>query len=86
MAYKQKSSGLPFKQLGSSPAKQSDGVKKHLSNKTKEELKVIAERNLANLNKNKNQSDLDNIQDQGAIRDTLAGVRGRAIEIIKEGE
>ena len=38
MAYKQKSSGLPFKELGSSPAKQKDkehkGIKKFFTGKT----------------------------------------------------
>tara|TARA_R100000951_G_scaffold31958_1_gene27289 strand:- start:202 stop:486 length:285 start_codon:yes stop_codon:yes gene_type:complete len=63
-----------------------EGVKNHLKDKTKEELEVIAKRNLENLNKIKNESSLDNIHDQMAIRDTLAGVKGRAIEIIKEGE
>tara|TARA_R110000823_G_scaffold228006_1_gene355377 strand:+ start:583 stop:846 length:264 start_codon:yes stop_codon:yes gene_type:complete len=69
-----------------SPVKQTEGVKEHLKDKTKEELEVITKRNLENLNKNKNQGSLYNIKDQEAIRDTLAGVKGRAIEIIKEGE
>lgn len=63
-----------------------EGVKEHLKNKTKEELEVIAKRNLENLNKNKKQGSLYNIKDQMAIKDTLAGVKGRAIEIIKEDE
>jgi hypothetical protein len=84
--------GTPFKMRGSpmqrnfgiSPVRQTEGVKKHLKDKTKEELKVIADRNLANVNILKNQSSLDNLKDQMAIRDTLAGVRGRAREIIRE--
>ena len=84
--------GTPYKMKGSpmqrnfgiSPVRQTEGVKEHLKGKTKEELEVIAKRNLANVNILKNKSSLDNIKDQMAIRDTLAGVKNRAIEIIKE--
>ena len=84
--------GTPYKMKGSpmqrnfgiSPVRQTEGVREHLKDKTKEELEVIAKRNLANVNILKNKSSLDNIKDQMAIRDTLAGVKNRAIEIIKE--
>jgi len=72
-----------FKKTTDPQVAPSKGVKDFLKDKDEKELSKIAKRNLKKLNVVERTNVLDNLKNQMAYRDTLAGVRQRGMEILR---